>query len=254
MNSKTAKNIWAQSYQRHHKGGKLKLHSHSHSEHQIIVPLQGVAQLSVEKAGTYFLGPHQGIFIAAKSAHAAIFSGVLALDNLYIDTRLAPDDLAHQNFVFRLSELFMGLWASIQSQKCWTQKTPEFDALCLLLCQEMKSGRQNDAFLPMPKHPLLESMLLQLQENPASFSSANEIAAALNISSRHLRRIFRQACGITLTQWMARARLMLAKEMLSEKQKSSTIALELGFHEFASFSRFFKQKTGLSPRQWASSR
>lgn len=247
---KNKKFFFARSAQRTHKGGKFSLASHAHDYHQIILPHEGVVHVSIEGEGSYFLSRGQGIFIGATRAHEGVFSGVLVLDNLYFDAAVFDATITASSFVFRTSELCMAVCASLASKDAWLERTPEFDAICLLLAKEMNATREEEAFLPMPKDPILKNLTMQLKENPSAFPSIDATAIALGISSRHLRRIFRAACGITLSQWLGRARLMLAKEMLASKTSISAIALELGFQEFASFSRFFKQATGMSARTW----
>lgn len=247
---KGKQNALARSYRRTHKGGKLELSAHAHYEHQIMVPHEGVAQIIVEGEGSYFLSRGQGMFVAAGRAHEGAFSGVLALDNLYLHPGVCDQTLRDNSFVFRISELFLAVWSTFQSKTSWHEKNPEFDALCLLLGKEMIASREHEAFLPIPEHELLKPLALRLKENPAAFACIDDIAVSLKISSRHLRRLFQNSCGITLSQWLTRARIMLAKEMLAQQWSISEVALELGFQEFGSFSRFFKRATGMSARTW----
>lgn len=77
-------------------------------------------------------------------------------------------------------------------------------------------------------------------------------ARMFNFSPKYFSTLIKQDTGFTAGEWIDRYIVHQAKAML-EQQRYLTIqqvADRLGFSEQASFSRFFKRKTGLSPTEY----
>jgi AraC family transcriptional activator of tynA and feaB len=85
--------------------------------------------------------------------------------------------------------------------------------------------------------------------------SPTEIAAALNLSVRHVHRLFSRQ-GSTVADWIRAQRLRHCRSDLADLQlraKSITeIAFFWGFNDSAHFSRAFKQRFGICPRVFRS--
>lgn len=76
----------------------------------------------------------------------------------------------------------------------------------------------------------------------------NQPAAVCNLSEFHFFRTFKQAFRITPYQYLLSKRLMLAKELLLEKQMSVTsVALYCNFPDIFTFSKAFKRQFNVSP-------
>lgn len=78
-----------------------------------------------------------------------------------------------------------------------------------------------------------------------------EVAKRLNISYALFRKEFKQVCGQSPGQYMQEVRLMRAKELLSNTAMSlSEIAYNLRFECVGQFSTFFRQREGITPRDF----
>ena len=79
----------------------------------------------------------------------------------------------------------------------------------------------------------------------------DDVAAHLGVSRRLLDLRFRQICGESVLDAIARARIGFAKRRLSAKGKTiSEIAAECGWSSCAAFTRFFQAHVGATPRNW----
>jgi AraC family transcriptional regulator of adaptative response / DNA-3-methyladenine glycosylase II len=75
-----------------------------------------------------------------------------------------------------------------------------------------------------------------------------EIAAALGVTDRHLRRIFLQAHGVSPIDYLATQRLLLAKQLLTDTPLPVTqVALASGFASVRRFNAAFAQRYRMSP-------
>lgn len=77
------------------------------------------------------------------------------------------------------------------------------------------------------------------------------IAAENNMTLKTLERLFRKHTGVSPAAYLAGLRLAHAAELLKKPECSVTeTALRCGFSNLAYFSRVFRQKYGLSPREY----
>lgn len=79
------------------------------------------------------------------------------------------------------------------------------------------------------------------------------IAEALNLSPSYISHLFKEITGYTVMEYLMDYRFIQAKsliEMSSPSKKLKEIANECGFESDSHFNRFFKKKTGLTPRQY----
>ena len=80
-----------------------------------------------------------------------------------------------------------------------------------------------------------------------------EIARALNVSTFHFCRIFKQATGLTFVAYLSRLRVEKAKILLQDKNLRITeICYEVGFHSLTHFNRIFRKLVGSSPTEYRS--
>lgn len=79
------------------------------------------------------------------------------------------------------------------------------------------------------------------------------IAGALNLSVSYVSHLFKEVTGYTVMEYLMDYRLTQAKsliELSGKTKRIKEIATECGFESDAHFNRFFKKKTGLTPRQY----
>lgn len=81
----------------------------------------------------------------------------------------------------------------------------------------------------------------------------DEAAQAVNASTRHFCKVFKEATGYTFTDYLARIRVEKAKNLLQNPHlRVSEVAFETGFDSISQFNRSFKRITGLAPTQFRS--
>lgn len=79
----------------------------------------------------------------------------------------------------------------------------------------------------------------------------NDYAEMLNMTTRHLGRICHEVTGRTTSDLIHDRILLEAKRLLIHGPDSiSLIAYELGYDDVSYFIRFFRKKTGISPKQF----
>ncbi|MFY0565923.1 helix-turn-helix domain-containing protein [Archangium lansingense] len=95
----------------------------------------------------------------------------------------------------------------------------------------------------------LEEHLSEPELSPA------DLAAAHHISVRYLHRLF-ELSGCSMGDWLRERRLVRCAEALRDTRQAgrsvSEIAFAWGFNDASHFSRAFKQRFGMSPREYRS--
>ncbi|HEY8530324.1 MAG TPA: helix-turn-helix domain-containing protein [Paenibacillaceae bacterium] len=81
--------------------------------------------------------------------------------------------------------------------------------------------------------------------------SRDEIAAAVYRNPAYVSRLFRKETGMSLTEYIARARIEEAKRLLVEtNDKISHIAESVGYVHLSYFAKLFRKVTGLTPQEF----
>ncbi|MES2920217.1 MAG: helix-turn-helix domain-containing protein [Verrucomicrobiota bacterium] len=77
------------------------------------------------------------------------------------------------------------------------------------------------------------------------------VARNAGLSESHFCRVFRDATGLTLTDYVNRRRIQWAKrELLKSETRISEIAFLIGYQSLSQFNRSFSRVTGLSPSRY----
>lgn len=78
-----------------------------------------------------------------------------------------------------------------------------------------------------------------------------EVAAEVHVSTFYLCKIFKQATGMTFTEFVNRQRVELAKrELLKANRRITEVAYDVGYQSLSQFNRSFLKIVGESPTQF----
>jgi AraC-like DNA-binding protein len=97
----------------------------------------------------------------------------------------------------------------------------------------------------------VEVVLSLIAEDLSWQHSSTELAQAVNLSPSRLRHLFKEATGVSLTQYfklhkMQKARELLETSLLSIKEIMSFVRLKDRTH----YSRYFKRLYGVTPKEY----
>ncbi len=99
--------------------------------------------------------------------------------------------------------------------------------------------------------PLMGKVLKFVYDTVGRRLTIAELAQHFNYSVPHLKRLFKEGCGIPLGRFIHHTKLNAAQRMLSgSTRRIGEIAYSLGYESIPSFSLAFKKYTGKSPRQF----
>lgn len=107
--------------------------------------------------------------------------------------------------------------------------------------QEAQRGRDEFVWLAVQ----------MMQEQLLGTATITDIAAALNMSLANFSLRFKQSMGISPNKYLTNLKLSYAKKELQHSHKNVTeIAFDLGYENISYFIGLFKEKYGLTPKQF----
>jgi transcriptional regulator GlxA family with amidase domain len=101
--------------------------------------------------------------------------------------------------------------------------------------------------VPPPRTPALRTVVDLVTANPAGNHSLDELAGHLNLSPRHLTRLFREELSTTPARYVESIRFDIAKALLDQGHTATQAASLAGFPSYESLRRVFVRELSLSP-------
>lgn len=97
----------------------------------------------------------------------------------------------------------------------------------------------------------IKKIILYIRKNLTYKISLDDIAKDLFITKEHLSRLFKKEMGITISEYIIKAKIQEAKNLLRQTDYNILdIAVLLNFANSSHFSNSFKKITGLSPSDY----
>lgn len=99
--------------------------------------------------------------------------------------------------------------------------------------------------------PMVARAKIYITERHAEEISLRLVASAVNTSAFYFCKMFKQATGLTFTDYLARVRVEKVKNLLLNPHKRiSEAAYEAGFQSLSQFNRVFRRIVGQAPTVW----
>ena len=145
------------------------------------------------------------------------------VEEAYFQTRVLTK--AQYDSILRLLGIFAQHLASLSNQ---------------IIVQEEKSES--------PQITRARAFITEHQDEDVSLS---EVAKAVNMSAFYFCKMFKQATGLTFTDYLARIRVEKVKNMLLDPHKRvSEVAFAAGFQSLSQFNRVFRKVAGEAPSSY----
>ena len=101
------------------------------------------------------------------------------------------------------------------------------------------------------ENPIIKKVCLYVEENLADDISLETAADFAGVSSFYLSKLFKEEKGETFINYISDKRLEKSRQLLEQTELSiKEITAEVGYNDQNYFSRIFKSKYGLSPKEY----
>ncbi|MGI6359042.1 MAG: helix-turn-helix domain-containing protein [Bacillota bacterium] len=121
----------------------------------------------------------------------------------------------------------------------------------LLLVNQLFRGatRPRQARLDSRLGPLTP-ILGYIQSHLGESLSLDQLGSEFYLNKYHLGRLFKQATGFTVNEYIIHCRILRARELLRQDLSIQQVGVQVGFPNASHFIRTFKQLVGTTPKQY----
>ena len=154
-------------------------------------------------------------------------------------TKHITDELARSNYPFRLG---MTVQASV------TQKL--YFGVLVNMIKQFEKGTEVETVAAGKNY--ISDVIMYIVHNLDSHLTTPDIAERFFVSRDKLNRDFKKYAQMSIRNFIMESRINLAKSLLVQKKMNiRQIATQCGFENEKYFYSFFKQSTGLTPKEYA---
>lgn len=245
---------------------------HSHSFHELLYCRSTCGAEYLVGARRYRLQRGDIIFVPAGVSHRPLLPEhmtepykryVLWLSSEFTDhiMQLFPDTFKQGNSTTHLLRTagteweFLGDYFRIGIQESEQKKNGWETAVlgnALQLITQLRRVTTDPASSPLhaEKPELLDQILDYVERNYASRITLSDIARRFYVSEGTVTQTFRKKMGTSFYRCVTQRRLIAAKSMILDGVSLEDVAAQIGFSDYSSFYRAFRQEYGISPRQF----
>lgn len=119
----------------------------------------------------------------------------------------------------------------------------------LVMLLTVLDGLYGQSQMHTPAEGIHNQLVAYVNEHLFEDISVQTIADAFYRSSSQISRVFRQATGSSLWEYVTIKRLMTARTMIQRGEAAGTAATACGFSEYSSFYRAYRSHFGRSPKE-----
>lgn len=101
------------------------------------------------------------------------------------------------------------------------------------------------------KPELLDRIMAHIEKYYATHITIDDLARRFYVSNSTISHLFKQKMGVSVYRYITQRRLIAAKSLIAEKMPMEEISQQVGFADYSTFYRAFKQEFGISPRQFS---
>lgn len=237
---------------RHSKGASIESGKEIHTYHEVILLLEGNAQLITEGLNTV-LCPNTLIVIPKETYHQVVIHGdesnyhrfVLNFEDIPNEKAVMDDALSGVAIIEAdgdIEFLFNKLEQSIGKRHADLVLR---SVLTLLLCEISKRNRISPA--SSSQNPTVIAIIQYINDNLSRKIKMEDIARHCNISVSSLSHLFKKEMNIPLHKFIIKKRLIAAHHKISQGEAATVAAIECGFNDYSGFYKQYLKSFGVAP-------
>jgi len=231
-----------------YEGDRLVTSWHSHDLHEIEYAARGVVEVETA-SGHYLLPPQQAAWIPAGLEHQTTINTAVRTVAVLFDPQLVP--MAGDRVrilavppLIREMMLYALRWPISRKER---DRVADgfFETLGHIVAEAL--DHEAPLSLPTSTDPVIAAAIAYTQARLDSVR-AEEVAQAVGVSERTLRRQFHSALGLSWRSYLVQARLLRAMALLAEAGPSVLdVSIAVGFEDLGAFARSFARHCGETP-------
>ncbi|CAH0151330.1 HTH-type transcriptional regulator NimR [Microbacterium oxydans] len=222
---------------------------HSHADAMLAWCYRGTVWVHLQDA-MWRLAPGQGIWVPARTPHTARHErdSVGCYTYLPAASAIAPIETVTRVLVPRAVQemlLHLGINDMPTDLRVRIQST-----LIEMLQQPTPEALEEWGEVPLPADERVRALVQAVLDEPGDPRSAVELFLAHGLHERTVLRIFQHDIGMTFGRWRTGVRMTLGARLIVDGTPIGTAARRCGYGSTSAFSASFKDRFGLTPRQY----
>lgn len=131
-------------------------------------------------------------------------------------------------------------------------ETEIFDEICMKLQEAVQAFSKSILIKNMGKQQeIIKKSAKFMSEHFSEPLTLEQVASQVHLSTSYFSSLFKQTTGVTFKEHLNRIRIEESKQLLLHTDYSIIdIAISVGFEDQSYFSKVFKKRTGMSPKQF----
>lgn len=252
---------------------KEDMEFHYHEFHKLVFFLSGQGSYIVE-GRSYALKPYDIVLVQSGAIHKAEIAADAPYERiiLYISPEFLARqsseesrlDLCFQNAVREKSyvlrpdcnrrEALMRMLTALELAGTSTEYAHDLLERALMIQLMVELGRglraENYRYAPAENNGEKTADILEyIHEHLTEDISIDRLAEQFYLSKYYMMRLFRERTGFTIHAYLTDKRLRLARELIAQGMTASEACYRCGYHDYSAFSRAYKKRFSVSPRQ-----
>jgi len=245
---------------------------HSHAFYEILYCCNDCGAEYLVGAERYRLRKGDIILVPPDVSHRPLLPGNMAVPYkryvLWISVecarmiqRLFPDERMRHLSGSRLLRTAGTKWESLgalfrRGVEETERKSPGWEILVMansmeLMVQIQRAVMERSAsHIQAEKPELLDQIMAYVETHLAEKITLEEITKHFWVSQSTITQTFRNKMGVSFYRCVTQRRLIAAKTLILEGLALENVGQQVGFSDYSSFYRAFKQEYGISPRQY----
>jgi len=230
-------------------GDDLVARWHTHDLHQLLYAFEGVAEVETD-GSHHLLPPQQAAWIPAGLPHQTTLRKVRTVAVFFEPSMVTGHDDRVRVLAAATPAREMIVYAARwRIDRATSDPTADafFTALALLTSEWLDTS-EAPLRLPTSTLPLVEAVMHHTQQHLSDVDERS-VCAAVGLSERTLRRVFRAETGMSWQEYRTTSRVLRAMSVLAAERDRSVLdaATAVGFESLSGFNRAFTRLTGERP-------
>ena len=100
------------------------------------------------------------------------------------------------------------------------------------------------------KRELLDRLTTYVENHYSSSINLGDLSRRFYVSESTVSHLFKQKMGVSFYRYVTQRRLIAAKTLIREARSLEDVSRQVGFSDYSTFYRAFRQEYGISPRQY----
>lgn len=221
---------------------------HAHRQAQLIYAVDGLLSIRT-RSGLWVVPPGRAVWLPPGELHQGLAARPFRLKTLYLSSA-SITCLPVETSVVAVDPLLDALLTEAAGFGAgYAENGPEARLFQVVL-DRLAMLKPVGTFLPAVSDKRLLTLTRLLESAPSDQRPLAELAPLSGMTARTASRLFRQETGLTFGEWRQQLRLLTALQALSQGERVTNVAAEVGYGDVSAFIQVFKSAFGESPGRY----